>query len=105
MYYVFFQTPVKYDCPYCGVDTTNKILMAKHLRSCHKDKLPRRKNSALNYQDFLNASISSDDDDDEDDDDSKTVHLIAFNLCEFVILKCGYILSIIFLICLFKMIF
>ncbi|XP_077301959.1 uncharacterized protein LOC143922560 isoform X1 [Arctopsyche grandis] len=70
---ISLKTAIKYDCPYCGVDATNKILMGRHLRSCHKDKLPRRKNSALNYQDFLNASISSDD----DDDDSKTIGLVT----------------------------
>lgn len=72
---VIFQTTIKYDCPHCGVDATNKVLMAKHLRACHKDKLPRRKNSAANYQDILNATIpsSAESDEDDDNDDKKDI--------------------------------
>lgn len=49
--------------------------MAKHLRACHKDKLPRRKNSAANYQDILNATMPSSGDSDinEDDNDDDNV--------------------------------
>lgn len=51
---------MKYDCQHCGVDAPSKVAMAKHLRACHRDKLPPRKNGSCELQ--------SSDKDFEDDD-------------------------------------